>query len=328
MKPKIYVTRLLPKEGMDRIRSFCDTEVWEGDLPPPRETLLQKVREAEGLVCLLTDRIDAELLNEAPRLRVISNYAVGFDNIDLEEATRRGIIVGNTPDVLTETTADFTFALMLAAARRLVEGERNVKAGVWKTWGPLILQGQDVHGATLGIIGLGRIGTAVARRAQGFGLKTLYMNPTRRKSLESELGLHYRDFHTLLAESDFITIHVNLSPKTYHLIGEKELEKMKGTCILVNTSRGQVVDNMALYEALRDRKIAYAALDVTDPEPIPINHPLLTLDNVIITPHIASASVATRTKMALMAAENLIAGLKGELPPHPVNPEALKNADA
>ena len=217
---------------------------------------------------------------------------------------------------------------MLAAARRLLEGERNVKAGVWKTWGPLILQGQDVHGATLGIIGLGRIGTAVARRAQGFGMKTLYMNPTRRKSLESELGLHYRDFHTLLAESDFITIHVNLSPKTHHLIGEKELEKMKGTCILVNTSRGQVVDNIALYEALRDRRIAYAGLDVTNPEPIPINHPLLTLDNVIITPHIASASVATRTKMALMAAENLITALKGELPPHPVNPEALKNADA
>ena len=328
MKPKVYVTRLLPKEGMDRIHCFCDTEVWEGDLPPPRETLLQKVRDVEGLVCLLTDRIDAELLNKAPRLRVISNYAVGFDNIDLEEATSRGIIVGNTPDVLTETTADFTFALMLAAARRLLEGERNVKAGVWKTWGPLILQGQDVHGATLGIIGLGRIGTAVARRAQGFGMKTLYTNPTRRKSLESELGLHYCDFHTLLAESDFITIHVNLSPKTYHLIGKKELEKMKGTCILVNTSRGQVVDNMALYEALRDGKIVYAGLDVTDPEPIPINHPLLTLDNVIITPHIASASVATRTKMAMMAAENLIAGLKGELPPHPVNPEVLKNADA
>jgi glyoxylate reductase len=188
---------------MDRIHCFCDTEVWEGDLPPPRETLLQKVRDAEGLVCLLTDRIDAELLNKAPRLRVISNYAVGFDNIDLEEATSRGIIVGNTPDVLTETTADFTFALMLAAARRLVEGERNVKAGVWKTWGLLVLQGQDVHGATLGIIGLGRIGTAVARRAKGFGMKTLYTNPTRRKSLESELGIHYRDFHTLLAESDF-----------------------------------------------------------------------------------------------------------------------------
>lgn len=324
MKPKVYVTRLLPKPAMDRISSFCDSDVWEGELPPPREILLQKVGDVQGLVCLLTDKIDAELLNQAHNLRVISNCAVGFDNIDIAEATKRGIIVGNTPEVLTETTADFTFALIMAATRGIVAATHEVKAGHWKTWGPMTLLGQDVHGATLGIIGLGRIGMAVARRAKGFNMNIIYYDPTRHHEAEGQLGAKYVEFDRLLAESDFITLHPNLTRDTYHLIGAREIEKMKHTCTLVNTSRGQVVDNMALYEALRDGKIAFAALDVTEPEPIPVDHPLLTLDNVIITPHIASASVTTRTKMALMAAENLIAGLRGEMPPHPVNPEALR----
>jgi len=326
LKPKVYVTRLLPRVAMERINSFCDAEVWDGELPPPREVILQKVHNVQGLVCLLTDKIDAEVMREAPNLRVISNYAAGFDNIDVTEATRRGIIVGNTPDVLTETTADFTFALMMAAARRIVEADKQVREGRWKTWGPMTLLGQDVHEATLGIIGLGRIGTAVARRAKGFGMKLLYYNRTRRQEIEDELEVQYAEFDRLLAESDFITIHVSLAPETRHLIGKAQLEKMKRTCVLVNTSRGQVVDNMALYEALRIGTIAFAALDVSEPEPIPVDHPLLTLQNVIITPHIASATVTTRTKMAMITAENLIASLKGEAPPHSVNPEVLRGS--
>lgn len=324
MKPKVYVTRLLPQAAMDRIQSFCDAKVWESELPPPREVLLQNVTEIEGLLSLLTDKVDAELIDKAKRLKVVSNCAVGFDNIDVQEATRRGIIVGNTPGVLTDTTADFAFALLMAAARRVVEGDRLARAGNWKTWGPMVLLGRDIHNATLGIVGFGRIGFAVAKRAQGFGMKILYSDVVRNKQAESELGVEYVDMDRLLAESDFITVHTNLTAETHHLIGQKQFEKMKRTAILVNTSRGPIVDNMALYEALRTGKIAYAALDVTEPEPIPVNHPLLTLDNVIIVPHIASASVATRTKMALMAADNLIAGLRGEMPPNPVNPEVLK----
>jgi glyoxylate reductase len=325
LRPKVYVTRLLPKPAMDRITSYCDAQTWNGELPPPRDVILQNVPELDGLVSLLTDRIDAEVMDRAPRLKVISNYAVGFDNIDVDAATKRGIIVANTPGVLTETTADFAFALMMAAARRIVEGDKVVRAGKWMTWGPMILLGQDLHGTTLGIVGLGRIGAAVARRAKGFGMKIQYYDVIRNQQAEQELGIQYADLDKVLAESDFVTLHTNLTPQTHHLISANQFEKMRRNCILVNTSRGPIVDNMALYEALRDGKIAYAALDVTEPEPIPKDHPLLTLDNVIIAPHIASASVATRTKMALMAADNLIAGLKGEMPPNPVNPEALKH---
>jgi len=324
LKPKVYVTRLLPKPAMERIYASCDAKTWEGELPPPREVILENVADADGLLSLLTDKIDAEVMDKAPRLKVISNCAVGFDNIDIAAATKRGIVVGNTPGVLTETTADFAFALLMASARRIVEGDKLVRAGEWKTWGPMILLGQDVHAATLGIIGLGRIGAAVARRAKGFGMKTRYFDVNRNLQAEQELGVEFTDLDRVLSESDFLTIHTNLTPETHHLIGAEQFEKMKRNCILVNTSRGPIVDNMALYEALRDGKIAYAALDVTDPEPIPKGHPLLTLQNVIIVPHIASASVATRTKMGLMAADNLIAGLKGEMPPNAVNPEALK----
>jgi len=272
----------------------------------------------------LTDKIDAELMDKAPKLKVVSNYAVGFDNINIPEATKRGIIVGNTPGVLTDTTADFAFTLIMSAARRVAEGDRYVRAGKWKTWGPMLLLGQDVYGSTLGIIGLGRIGAAVARRAKGFNMRTMYYDVIRQKQYEDELGIEYATLDKVLTESDFITVHTNLTPETHHLISTKQFEKMKRTCILLNTSRGPIVDNMALYEALRTGRILYAGLDVTEPEPLPANHPLLTLDNVIIAPHIASASVVTRTKMGLIAADNLIAGLKGQLGPAPVNLEVLK----
>lgn len=320
-KPKVYVTRILPKEAMDRIEANCDAKIWEGELPPPRDVLLRNVEDVEGLLSLLTDKVDSELMDRAPKLKVVSNYAVGFDNIDVAEATRRGIIVGNTPGVLTETTADLAFALILAAARRVTEGDRFVRAGKWKTWGPLLLLGQDVHDSTLGIIGLGRIGAAVARRAKGFNMKILYYDVIRQAQLEKELGIEYVSLDGLLSESDFVTVHTNLTPETRHLIGAKQLGQMKKTAIIVNTARGPLIDNMALYEALRDGKIASAGLDVTEPEPIPPDHPLLTLENVIVVPHIASASTVTRTKMGLIAADNLIAGLKGELGPAPVNPE-------
>jgi len=321
MKPKVYVTRLIPKRGLEMVREVCETRVWEGELPPPREVLLEEVREIEGLLCLLTDRVDAELLDAAPNLKVVSNMAVGFDNIDVAECTQRGIPVGNTPGVLTDTTADFAFALLMAAARRIVEADHFVREGRWKTWGPTLLLGHDVHGATLGIIGFGRIGQAVARRARGFDMRILYYDIVRRQELEEEMGVEYTDMDTLLRESDFVTLHTILSPETHHLIGERELRLMKRTAILINTARGPIVDPKALYQALKEGWIAYAALDVTEPEPIPLDDPLLTLDNLVIAPHIASASHATRTRMATMAAANLIAGLRGERLPNCVNPE-------
>ena len=324
MKPKVFVTRPLPNEAMDKIQSACDAKVWEHELPPSRNAFLRNVADIEGLLSLLTDKVDEELMNRSRKLKVVSNCAVGFDNIDVQEATKRGIIVGNTPGVLTDTVADLAFGLLIAAARRVVEGDRVVRAGKWKTWGPMILLGQDVYNTTIGIIGLGRIGSAVAKRAKGFGMKVLYTGRGRHPQAETELGAEYAELDRLLAQSDFITLHTNLTPETYHLIGKKQFEKMKRTAVLVNTSRGPIVDNTALYTALKSGKIAYAALDVTEPEPLSAQHPLLTLDNVIVVPHIASASVATRTKMAVMAVDNLIAGLKGKMPPNPVNPDALK----
>lgn len=303
------------------LQSECEVEIWEGELPVPHDVLLDKVRDIDGLYCLLTERIDRELLDTAPRLRVVSNMAVGYDNIDVAACTSRGIPVGNTPGVLTDTTADLSFALLMAAARRIVEGADYVRAGRWKTWGPMLLMGPDLHGATLGILGLGRIGQAVARRARGFDMRILYHDVQPMTEAAADLGATYVDMDTLLAESDFITLHVNLSEETYHLISRQELGKMKSTAVLINASRGGVVDPQALYEALRQGEIAYAALDVTEPEPIPEDDPLLSLPNCIVVPHIGSASIATRTKMATMAAENLLAGLRGEPLPNCVNPE-------
>jgi glyoxylate reductase len=297
--------------------------VWEAELPPPREVILREARDADGLLSLLTDRVDAELLDLCPRLRVVSNYAVGFDNIDIPAATARGIPVGNTPGVLTETTADFAFTLLLAAARRVVEGVDYVRAGRWQTWGPLLLTGPDVHGATLGLVGLGRIGAEMAKRARGFDMRVLYTDVVRREDLEASLGLRYATLDEVLREADFISLHTPLMPETHHLIGMAQLRAMKPTAILINTSRGPIVDCDALAEALRAGDIGGAALDVTEPEPLPADHPLVTLPNCIIVPHIASASHATRAAMARIAAENLIAGLNGQPLTASPNPEAL-----
>jgi lactate dehydrogenase-like 2-hydroxyacid dehydrogenase len=297
-------------------------DLWEDELPPPRDALLQRVAGCDGVLTLLTDRVDDEFLDAAgPRLRVVSNYAVGFDNIDVAACARRGIPVGNTPGVLTDTTADLAFALLMAAARRLPEGDRYVRAGSWRTWGPLLLLGLDVHGATIGIVGFGRIGQAVARRAQGFGMDILYhdLEPLP-PAVTDPLGATFLPLEELLARSDFVTLHVNLSPVTRHLINDETLAMMKSTAVLVNTSRGPVVDGAALAAALRDGVIWAAALDVTDPEPIPMDDPLVGLDNCLIVPHIASASRATRGRMAAMAAANLIAGVRGESLPTEVPP--------
>ncbi len=301
------------------LADVCEVHLWEGELPPPREVLLQEMADAEGLLCLLTDTIDAALMDAAPRLKVISNFAVGYDNIDVAAATRRGLPVGNTPGVLTETTADCAFALLMAAARRIVEGVDFVRAGRWQTWGPMLLMGQDVYGATLGLVGLGRIGQAVARRARGFDMRILYHDTAERAEAQT-LGAAWRPLDDVLAEADFLSLHVPLTTETYHLIGARELQRMKPTAALINTARGGIVDPAALYQALKAGDIACAALDVTEPEPIPPDHPLLTLPNCLIVPHIASSSHATRSKMAAMAAANLLAGLRGERLPHPVNP--------
>jgi glyoxylate reductase len=299
--------------------------MWPEELPPPYEVLIEKVRNVDGLLPLLTDKIDAALMDAAPQLRVISNLAVGYDNIDVPEATKRHIVVGNTPGVLTETTADLAFALLMAAARRVAESDRFTRQGLWKTWGPMIMLGQDIHRATLGIVGLGRIGTELAKRARGFDMKVLYYDPIRRSEVEEQLGVEYiPELTTLLSRSDFVSLHLPLCPETLHLIGASQLAAMKPTAILVNTSRGPIIDQRALYEALKSHQIFAAAIDVTEVEPIAPDDPLLTLDNIVVTPHIASASFTTRTKMATMAAENLIAGLHGQIPPNCVNPEAIK----
>jgi len=322
-KPRVFVTRIIPDGGLDLIRQACRAEVWPGELPPPHSLLLDKVRGMAGLLSLLTDRIDAELMDAAGSgLKVISNMAVGYDNIDVAAATARGIPVGNTPGVLTETTADMAFALLMAAARRVVEGVEYVRAGKWHTWGPMLFLGHDVHDATLGIVGMGRIGQAVTRRAAGFGMKVIYFDPFCDAGKAPFVDVAVQcSLDDLLAQADFVSLHVPLTDSTYHLIGAEALGKMKPTAALINTSRGPVVDADALYEALVAGSIAYAALDVTDPEPLPADHKLLTLPNCLVVPHIASASWATRTRMAVMAAENLLAGLQGQRLPNCVNPE-------
>jgi glyoxylate reductase len=323
-KPKVLVTRAIPEQGLALVRDFCEADIWTEDSPPSREVILERVTGVDGVLSLLTDRIGGAVMDAAgPQLRVISNYAVGFDNVDAAEATRRGIPVGNTPGVLTDTTADLAFALLMAAARRLVEGDKFTRAGHWRTWGPTLLLGQDIFGATLGLVGFGRIGRAMAKRARGFDMRVLFHDPlvTADDPFASEIGAQAVDLDTLLRESDFVSLHTLLNKETRHLIDSDAFAKMKPTAILVNTSRGPVVDPDALHTALVDGQISYAALDVTEPEPIPADSPLLGLDNIIVVPHIGSASVATRGKMAQMAAENLIAGLKGERLPNCANPE-------
>jgi len=326
-KPRVFITRVIAQEALDKIAQATEMEVWPEELPPPYEVLREKARDAEGLVTLLSDRVDAALMDTAPKLKVVSNIAVGYDNISIAEATKRHIVVGNTPGVLTETTADLAFTLLMAAARRVVEADNYTRKGRWKTWGPKILLGQDIHNATLGIIGLGRVGAEVAKRGRGFNMKVLYYDEIRRSEEEErQLGVEYiPELAKLLSSADFISVHVPLLPQTRHLIGAAEFALMKPTAVFINTSRGPVVDQRALYEALKSGQIFAAAIDVTEVEPISPDDPLLALDNIIITPHIASASFTTRKNMALMAAENLLAGLRGKTPPTCVNPEALRS---
>jgi glyoxylate reductase len=322
-KPPIFITRRIPAEKYSQVSQYCQVDLWDEILPPPRSVLLEHVQGKQAILCLLTDRIDAEVMDAAgAQLQVISNCAVGYDNIVVAEATRRGIPVGNTPGVLTDTTADFAFALLMAAARRVVEGDAFTRAGKWKTWGLTQLLGQDITGATLGIIGFGRIGKGMAKRASGFDMRVLYYDPViQEDDYAAKIGAQRVDLDTLLRQADFVSVHTPLSEETYHLIGVEAFDKMKPTAILINTARGPIVDPDALYHALKDGIILYAALDVTEPEPIPMDHPLLTLQNLIIAPHIASASVVTRGKMIQMSIDNLLAGLKEERLPNCVNPE-------
>lgn len=319
----IVVTRNLPEEALSILRPTGALEVWESDDMIPRQTLLQKVETATALLCMVTERIDEELLAHAPRLRIVANMAVGYDNVDVVALSRRGVLLTNTPGVLTETTADLAFALILACARRLGEGERMVREGKWGPWKPFAFLGRDVHHATLGIIGLGRIGFEVAKRAQGFDMRIIYCNRGRNTEAEDKLGCHHVDLNTLLRESDFVVVLTPLSAETRGLISTAQLRLMKPSSYLINAARGPIVDQAALYLALRDGVIAGAALDVTDPEPLPLTDPLLTLENCFIVPHVGSATIATRTRMATLAAENIAAFLSGRRPPTPVNPEML-----
>jgi glyoxylate reductase len=321
-KPSVLITRHLPI-SLDALFDIATVEVWPERNPPPAAFLAERGKKIEGLLCLLTDSIDAALITASPSLRVISQMAVGYDNIDTTAATARRIPVGHTPGVLTNATADLTWALLMAAARRIVEADRFTRSGQWTTWEPDLLLGPDVAGATLGIIGLGRIGQAIARRARGFEMQILYTGK-HRHTPEIEAGAQWVSFDTLLQTADFVTIHAPFTPETHHLFSDRAFALMKPTAILINTARGAIVDPDALYRALQSGQIAAAALDVTDPEPIPLDSPLLQLDNLIITPHIGSASRPTRVKMAEMALANLVAGLKGDCLPYCVNPEVYQ----
>lgn len=312
-KPRVFVSRRIPAVGLDLIAPHCDAEVWPEQLPPPSAVLREKIRDCEGLISLLTDRIDDELLAAAPKLRVVSNFAVGVNNIDLAAAARRGVRVGNTPGVLTEATADIAVTLLLAAARRLGASATDAKEGRWKTWDPLGWLGQDLVGRTIGIVGMGRIGFATAKRLHhGWGMRVLYTARTPKPDADRELKAIRVDLDTLLRESDYVSVHTDLNAETKGLFGAEQFAKMKRSAVFVNTSRGPVVDQVALAAALRNGTIFAAGLDVTDPEPLPLNHELFKLPNCVIAPHIASATVHTRNEMARICAENLIAGLTGK----------------
>jgi lactate dehydrogenase-like 2-hydroxyacid dehydrogenase len=317
---RVLVTRRIPEVGIRLLKEAAYVDEWDGPMPPPRDELLRRVAGAAGLLSLLTDRVDDELLDAAgPTLKVVANLAVGYDNIDVAACARRGVAVGNTPGVLTETTADLAFTLLLAVARRIPESARLVTEGRWLTWDPLLLLGRDVNGATLGIIGFGRIGQEVARRGRGFGMRVLYHDQRRApEEVEQATGATKVDLAMLLSESDFVTVHVNLTPETTHLINAGTLARMKRGAILVNTSRGPVVDQAALGDALRSGQLFGAGLDVTDPEPMPADDPLLALPNCLVVPHIGSATQRTRDRMAEKAARNILAGLRGEPLPDPV----------
>ena len=319
---KIFVTRKIPEAGLDLLRKEHEVEVNPYDRVLTKEEIIQGLKGKDGLLCLLTDTIDEEVINSEPRLKMIANYAVGYNNIDVEAATKKGIPVSNTPGVLTDTTAEMAWALLFSTARRIVEGDRFTRAGRFKGWSPMLMLGQDVTGKTLGVVGAGRIGTAFALKSKGFNMKVLYVNTKKNVTLEQELNAEKVELDRLLKDSDFVSLHVPLVKSTYHLIGEKELRMMKKTAVLINTSRGPVVDEKALIKALKNRWIFAAGLDVYEHEP-EIPDELKKLDNVVLQPHSASATFETRTRMAVKAAENMLIGLKGEIPPDCVNPEVF-----
>ena len=323
-KPHVAVTRVIPDAGLDLIRDATEMRLWEDPLPPSPEALDELLTGAQGALTLLTDKIDGPLLDRHPDLKVVSNFAVGFDNVDVDAATERGVAVCNTPGVLTETTAEMAFTLMMAAARRVSEGVDYVRDGKWKTWGPTLLMGQDIVGATLGIVGFGRIGKELARMASGFNMKLLAYDPFQDPKAADEFGVTYVDLEQLLRESDFVSLHMALTDDTYQMISTDELKTMKPTAVLVNAARGPVIDTDALVSALQSGEIFAAGLDVTDPEPLPADHPLVALPSCTVVPHIASATVTTRDNMATLAARNLLAALNGDMPEAIVNPDVLK----
>jgi len=319
-RPRVFVTREIGAAALAELRRAARVEVWPNPTPPPYAELRRRLRDADGALTMVTDRIDAALIAASPRLRVVSNLAVGVDNIDLAAATLAGVAIGHTPGVLTEATADLAFALMLAAARRIAEGDRQVRAGKWLAWGPRVLLGSEIFGATLGIIGWGAIGRAMARRAAGFRMRVLYVSRSRTNRGGAVAGARRVTMNRILAESDFLSLHVPLSAATRHLIGAAEIRRMKRGAILINTARGAVIDQGALTAALKSGHLGGAGLDVTDPEPIRRDDPLLRLDNVVITPHIGSASHATREKMGALAVGNILAVFSGRKPPLCANP--------
>jgi glyoxylate reductase len=325
LKPRVYVSRQIFPDALDLIEKTAEIDLWPEDKPPSPEQLKEALADAEGAIINVMDRIDRPLLEAAPKLKVLSQVAVGLDNIDIPEATKRGILLGYTPGVLAKSTADLAFALLLAVARRVVESDKWVRGGNWEiSHHPMFWLGSEVNGSTLGVIGLGGIGTETAKRALGFDMKVLYHSRTRKRDVEEEYGFKYASFKRILQESDFLSIHVPLTPKTQGFISEEQLKSMKKSAILINLSRGPVVDTKALYKSLTSGWIAGAGLDVFDPEPIPSDHPILELDNVVVLPHIGSASNRSRRDMHLLAARNLISGLKGERMEECANPELYR----
>lgn len=320
---KVFVTRIIPEPGLDLLRKKHEIEIYPHDRVPTKQEIIQGLKGKDGLLCLLTDTIDQEVIYSEPKLRMIANYAVGYNNIDIQAATERSIPVSNTPGVLTDTTAEMAWALLFSVARRIVEGDKFTRSGWFKGWSPMLMLGKDISHKTLGVVGVGRIGMAFALKSKGFKMKILYVDEKRKAVLEDELDAEKVNLKELLSRSDFVSLHVPLLPSTQHLIGEKELKLMKETAILINTSRGPVVDEKALVRALSERWIFGAGLDVYEHEPS-IKKELLKSDNVVLQPHSASATTATRTKMAVIAAEDMIAGLKAEIPPNCVNPEVFK----
>jgi glyoxylate reductase len=323
-RPKAYITRRVPQAAIEIVAAACDYGIWDSeDQPTPRDVLLREAANADGVLAMLADRIDIEFLDAAPRCRVVANMAVGYDNADVPALTRRGVLLTNTPGVLTETTADLAWALLMASGRRIVEGQKLIEAGRWKSWSPMFMVGQDIYGATLGIVGAGRIGSAVARRAAGFNMRVLYHNRRPSAELEAQTGAQYRALDELLREADFVVVLVPLTTETRGMFGAREFALMKPTAVFVNVARGPIVKELDLVAALRQGRPGAAGLDVFEHEPIGADHPLLALPNVTAVPHIGSATVATRTRMATTAATNLVAALTGQPVPNPVNPEVL-----